>query len=89
MLRVLTFMHAFYTDVLEAKSREARIKIAVGVSVAVLALLLAVAALLIWSRRRRLTRTAGNTHYTINYSSHFVRKTQIPEQKGQTTVYVS
>jgi len=38
MLRVLTFMHAFYTDVLEAKSREARIKIAVGVSVAVLAL---------------------------------------------------
>jgi len=61
MLRILTFMHDFYTDV-EAKSREARIKIAVGVSVAVLALLLAVAALLIWSRRRRLTRTAGNTH---------------------------
>jgi hypothetical protein len=81
-------MHAFYTDVLEAKSREARIKIAVGVSVAVLALLLAVAALLIWSRRR-LTRTAGNTHYKLFIISHFVRKTQIPEQKGQTTVYVS
>jgi hypothetical protein len=52
-----------YTDVLEAKSREARIKIGVGVGVSVLALLLAVAGLLIWSRRRKLTRTAGNnTH---------------------------
>ncbi|AQK99947.1 receptor-like serine/threonine-protein kinase SD1-8 precursor [Zea mays] len=48
----------------EAKSREARIKIAVGASVSALALLLAVAGLLIWSWRRRLTRTDGSSKWS-------------------------
>jgi len=44
---------------LASKSRRARTIIAVGASVSALVFLLAVAGLLVWSRRKRLGRTAG------------------------------
>uniref|UniRef100_A0A804NCD7 Receptor-like serine/threonine-protein kinase n=1 Tax=Zea mays TaxID=4577 RepID=A0A804NCD7_MAIZE len=56
-------------DVLEGRSRAARIRIAVGVSVSLLALLLAVAGLLIWLRKRRLTRTAGSSKWSGSRST--------------------
>ncbi|KAK8453823.1 hypothetical protein SEVIR_5G346900v4 [Setaria viridis] len=52
-----------------SKSRKARIIIAVGASVAVLVFLLAVAGLLIWSRRKRLRRTAGSSKWSGSRST--------------------
>ena len=70
---------------LASKSRRARTIIAVGASVSALVFLLAVAGLLVWSRRKRLTRTAGNiTSSTLSAnccSSHFVRRRKYVNRK--------
>ncbi|PUZ54450.1 hypothetical protein GQ55_5G132700 [Panicum hallii var. hallii] len=54
---------------LASKSRRAPIIIAVGASVSALVLLLAVAGLLIWSRRKRLRRTAGSSKWSGSRST--------------------
>ncbi|RLN24417.1 receptor-like serine/threonine-protein kinase SD1-8 [Panicum miliaceum] len=54
---------------LPRKSRRARVIIAVSASVSALVFLLAVAGLLIWSRRKRLRRTAGSSKWSGSRST--------------------
>nr|CAB3474486.1 unnamed protein product [Digitaria exilis] len=58
-----------YTDAAIKSRKKARIIIAVGVSVSALVFLLAVAGLLIWSRRKRLRRTAGSSKWSGSRST--------------------
>ncbi|XP_062207090.1 receptor-like serine/threonine-protein kinase SD1-8 [Phragmites australis] len=54
---------------LTSKSRKARIILAVGASISALAFLLVVAGLLIWARRKKITRTYGSSKWSGSRST--------------------